>query len=266
MTTLTPFANPPTPPVSASPDELASSQTAMTLARLRELVLSGELRAGARIAELGLVERLGVSRTPIRAALQRLEHEGILEALPNGGYRVRQFDICDIEDAIELRGAMEGLASRLAAERGITGEQLTRARELLVCMDVVLSDSHFTEQHLQTFFARNEEFHHLIVEMCGSTVLRLQLERLHSLPFASPGAFVRVNSLLPQTLVALRLAQEQHQALIDAIARREGARAEALSQEHARRARQLLMFAVKFRATELVEGGALIRRTSSAAA
>ena len=55
------------------------------LLKLRELILSGELAGGTRIAELAIVERIGVSRTPIRAALMRLEQEGLLEALPNGG-------------------------------------------------------------------------------------------------------------------------------------------------------------------------------------
>ena len=79
----------------------------------------GELPGGARIAELTLVEKLGVSRTPIRAALMRLEQEGLLHRLPGGGYAVRTFSETDVADAIELRGTMEGLAARLAAERGV---------------------------------------------------------------------------------------------------------------------------------------------------
>ena len=70
------------------------------LLRLRELILSGELAGGTRIAELAIVERIGVSRTPIRAALMRLEQEGLLEALPNGGYAVKAFSERDIADAI----------------------------------------------------------------------------------------------------------------------------------------------------------------------
>ena len=54
--------------------------------RLREMILAGELPGGARIAELSIVEKLGFSRTPIRAALMRLEQEGLLDALPNGGW------------------------------------------------------------------------------------------------------------------------------------------------------------------------------------
>ncbi len=59
--------------------------------RLREMILAGELPGGARIAEVAISEQLGVSRTPVRTALMRLEQEGLLEALPNGGYAVRTF-------------------------------------------------------------------------------------------------------------------------------------------------------------------------------
>ena len=66
------------------------------LLRLRELILSGELAGGTRIAELAVVERLGMSRTPIRAALVRLEQEGLLAALPNGGFVVQSFSESDV--------------------------------------------------------------------------------------------------------------------------------------------------------------------------
>ncbi|RYF34265.1 MAG: GntR family transcriptional regulator, partial [Comamonadaceae bacterium] len=88
----------------AAETEIGGSQAVKAQLRLREMILAGELPAGARIAELAIVERLGVSRTPIRAALMRLEQEGLLEALPNGGYAVRTFSERDVSDAIEMRG------------------------------------------------------------------------------------------------------------------------------------------------------------------
>ncbi|MDZ4356743.1 MAG: Rieske 2Fe-2S domain-containing protein, partial [Variovorax sp.] len=90
----------------ARPDVGVESAQVRALLQLRELILSGELAGGSRIAELAIVERLGVSRTPIRAALMRLEQEGLLEALPNGGYVVQTFSERDIADAIELRGTL----------------------------------------------------------------------------------------------------------------------------------------------------------------
>ena len=87
------------------------------LLQLRELILSGELAGGSRITELAVVQRLGASRTPVRAALMRLEQEGLLEALPSGGYAIKTFSERDVSEAIELRGTLEGLSARLAAER-----------------------------------------------------------------------------------------------------------------------------------------------------
>src|SRR5258705_12815118 len=97
--------------------EVPPSQTARTQLQLRELIGGGELRPGQRIAELALVERLGASRTPIRMALVRLQEEGLLDALPNGGFVVKDFSEADIRDAIEVRGTLEGLAARIVAGR-----------------------------------------------------------------------------------------------------------------------------------------------------
>ncbi len=115
----------------ADADDGAGSQTVRAQLRLRELILGGELAPGARIPELALVERLGVSRTPVRAALVRLAEEGLLEALPGGGFAVRDFSETDICDAIELRGTLEGLAARLAAERGVGAVVLAGFRDCL---------------------------------------------------------------------------------------------------------------------------------------
>ena len=106
--------------MNATADLAEPSQTVRVQLRLRELILGGELKPGARIAELTLVERLGASRTPIRMALVRLQEEGLLEALPHGGFAVKDFSESDIHDAIELRGTLEGLCARLAAERGVS--------------------------------------------------------------------------------------------------------------------------------------------------
>ncbi len=80
--------------MSALADEGAEpslSQTVRALLALREAVLEGALQPGERISEPSMAKRIGLSRTPIRAALMRLEEEGLLDALPTGGYAVRAF-------------------------------------------------------------------------------------------------------------------------------------------------------------------------------
>src|SRR6516165_5411906 len=95
----------------------ASSQTARATLALREMLVKGQFRPGERIREVPLAAQLHVSRIPLHLALERLAHEGFLEARPTRGFVVQQFSTEDIYDAIELRGLLEGGAARLAAQR-----------------------------------------------------------------------------------------------------------------------------------------------------
>jgi GntR family transcriptional regulator of vanillate catabolism len=230
-------------PVPAA-DESGGSQGVKAQLRLREMILAGELPGGARIAELTLVERLGVSRTPIRAALMRLEQEGLLEALPNGGYAVRTFSERDVADAIELRGTVEGLAARLAAERGVAPEVLDEARACLLAIDQLLERPALDDEAFTRYVDLNQRFHNLLSDMCGSPVLAREIERVVNLPFASPSGFVVVQANSPQARDMLVVAQDQHRQVLDAIEQREGARAEAIMREHSRLAQRNLREAV----------------------
>ena len=243
-------------------DTAAPSQTVKAELRLRELVVGGELQPGQRIAELALVERIGVSRTPIRAALHRLAEEGLLDALPGGGFVVKQFSEADIHDAIELRGTLEGLAARLAAERGASPLLLAQARECLAAIDAVLAAPALDEAALADYAEHNARLHELLAAMAGSALVQRQLERATALPFASPNAFVLAAAA--RSRESLLVAQAQHRAAVDAIAAREGARAEALMREHARIAQDNLREALKSpRTRPQIPGAGLIRRRGS---
>src|SRR2546428_10004599 len=92
-----------------------ASQTARALILVREMLLRGEVARGERISELPLVARLGMSRTPIRLALERLAHIGLLEATATGGFTVREVPLAASHDAIEVPGGLEGTDARRAA-------------------------------------------------------------------------------------------------------------------------------------------------------
>jgi GntR family transcriptional regulator of vanillate catabolism len=236
-----------------------ASQAVKALLRLRELILAGELPGGARIAELAIVERLGVSRTPIRAALMRLEQEGLLQRLPSGGYAVRTFSETDVADAIELRGTMEGLAARLAAERGVDPAVLADTRACLDQIDVTLSPSTLDDEGFSRYVELNARFHLLLSRMVGSDVVARELDRVKGLPFASPSAFVVVQTHSRQARDMLVIAQDQHRQVLDAIERREGARAEAIMREHSRITRRNLLAAVQAARVDGLPGAQLIR-------
>jgi len=241
--------------------EESSSQAVKAQLKLRELILAAGLPAGARIAELTLVDLLGVSRTPIRAALIRLEQEGLLDALPHGGYAVRTFSEAEVSDAIELRGTVEGLAARLAAERGVDPQVLRQAQTCLDEIDAVLADAALSDRTFSAYVLMNHQFHTLLGAMSGSRVLVREIERVASQPFASPSGFVGVQFNSPQSRDMLIMAQHQHREVLKAIALREGARAESLMREHSRLAQTNLKAAIRSPQAVAVPGVQLIRKS-----
>jgi len=242
-------------------------QTVKALLGIRELILSGELPPGARISELAVVERIGVSRTPVRAALARLQEEGLLEPIASRGYAVRAFSEVEIRDAIEVRGTLEGLAARFAAERGVTAAETARLHECMDQIDAILASSDRTIDSFTQYVTANDRFHRLLIEVAHSDVLCRQIERAVSLPFASPSGFVMAQATLPAARDVLIIAQAQHCSVVEAIAQREGARAQALMQEHARIAHKNLQLALASQtAMDLVPGSNLIRRRIHASA
>ena len=223
-----------------APDSPSHSQTVRAELRLREMILAADLAPGERIVELALVDKLGVSRTPIRAALLRLSQEGLLAPLPHGGYAVRTFTEKDVSDAIELRGMLEGLAARLAAERGCQQKELAQAQSLLSPIDQLLSSPQLDEAAFGDYVSLNEAFHAWLMDAAASDVVRREWERVVGLPFASPSGFVLSQANSPQSRDRLIVAQDQHQQVLQAIASREGSRAEAIMREHSRLAQRNL--------------------------
>lgn len=215
------------------------SRTLKAVLRLRDMIACGVLPPGERLLEVQLVDRLEVSRTPIRAALLRLEQEGLLEALPSGGYVVRRLSEPDAMIAIEMRGTLEGLAARLAAERGASPASLGAARELLAGLDALIRPDE-TNIDIAAYVALNASFHALITEMSGSDLLAREIDRVAAMPFASPSALVPLEPSSLATHHVLTIAQHQHHLVIEAIEARQGARAEDLMREHARNAQRNL--------------------------
>lgn len=241
--------------------ERGPSQTGRALLDLRELLLTGAIRPGERLTEVALVERLGVSRTPVRSALARLAQEGFLDELPGGGYVARAFSEADVADAIEIRGTLEGLAVRLAAERGVGPRLMEQLEACLAELDAVVARPDIDADDFSAYVELNGRFHGLMLEAAASPALARQMERAVALPFASPSGLVRAQAVLPASRVLLAVAQEQHRCLVEAIQAREGARAEALAREHARLAIRNLRLALDSPVTrDLIPGAALLRR------
>jgi GntR family transcriptional regulator of vanillate catabolism len=248
------------------------SQTGRTLLNLRGMLLRGDFQAGERLSELPLVARLGVSRTPIRLALDRLAHEGLLEPSPTGGFVVRAFSVEDIWDAIETRGILEGAAARLASERLEHDSELVQLREYRDEMDAMIrlngDPDKIAEPDIDSF-ARyldlNEAFHSEIVTLAKSAMLRRALDRVTSVPFASPSALVYVRARLPKAPQMFAIAHEHHRAIVESIEHRQGARAEAVAREHSRMTRHNVELALSDASIlSGVPGASLIRIPATA--
>jgi GntR family transcriptional regulator of vanillate catabolism len=217
----------------------AKTHAMRAVIELRKRILGGELPGGMRLFEVPMAEQLQISRTPVREAMSRLAEEGLLERARNGGFIVRTFSFADVVDAIELRGVLEGTAARMAAERGVSPEALAGISAVVAKLDECFGNG--PEQvDFDRYAELNAEFHHLLAGLSGSDIVRREVERATRLPFASPSAFLPDRSDIAAFRRSLGSAQEQHRAIVAAIAAREGTRAEMIAREHARTARHNL--------------------------
>jgi len=208
------------------------SQLDKAILGLRSLILGGSFSGGQRLPEVAVAKQLGLSRTPLRQAMDRLVAEGLLERIATGGCCVATFSKEDIADAIEIRGVIEGTAARMAAERGIPAHLLNEASDALNAIDNALADP--DDLDFDSYVTQNARFHDVLARSCQSTLIAREIERMSLLPLASPSAFLSAQALIPDFQDSLRYAQHQHRAIVEAITNREGARAEALTREHAR--------------------------------
>lgn len=206
---------------------------------VRDRILLGDLAQGDRVSEVALAEELGISRTPLREAMRELVDQGLLEKMATGGCRVSSFTKRDVQDAITLRGLLEGAVFRMAAERGISDDQKSTCQLILDDIDDALGDT-AADINFDRYVTLNQTFHEQMASLCDSLVMLTELARVSKRPMAGPSAFLNDQAMAPQTLRSLYVAQDQHRAMLDAIANREGARAEALAREHARLAHRNL--------------------------
>lgn len=238
------------------------SQTARALVQLRASLMRGEFAPGERMSELPLVARLGVSRTPIRMALERLAHMGLLDVSSSGGFTVRGYTPSEALDAIEIRGVLEGTAARLAAERLDAVEDIEPLRRLGLAMDRL---DRLTLDSFAHYMDLNEAFHAAIIDLARSAMVKRAVKQAVSLPFASPSAMVFPTSGLAHADETLALAKQHHQALVDAIQTRQGTRAEHLAREHAFIGRRVLALALSDTdALSKVPGASLISLSAQA--
>jgi TetR/AcrR family transcriptional regulator, cholesterol catabolism regulator len=210
-----------------------NSRRAQTLVAVREMVLRGEFTPRRAIEQVELSKALGASRPIVRATLEKLHQEGLLEELSEGVYVPRVFSGHDIADAIEARGALESLAAGLAARRGVDSAQLDRARRINAALVETTAWFSTTEsptaEQMARFGELNLAFHKALIALARSPILELSLDRVQSIAFASPSAVVT-----PAEPGGFAQAIREHEAILDAIQKGDAVLAETLVREHAR--------------------------------
>ena len=213
--------------------EFMVSRQTRALVRLREMILRGELAPGDRLAEAPVAEMLGVSRTPVRQALPVLAQEGLLSEHPTRGYLVRGFSTADISDAIDVRGALEGLAARRVAERGASRRLIDALRLCLAEGDRILVKRRVRVSDEALYVDMNTQFHRLIVREARSPMIEQSLDRIARIPFAGPQALAFDRTNLDRMYEMLSYAHRQHHFIVSALEHGESSRVEALMRDHA---------------------------------
>ncbi len=207
------------------------SKAAVTLAqsvteRLRTALLEGRFGPEEKLNEESLSAMLKVSRTPVRSALHGLAAEGLLDYVPNRGYSVRSVDLAQLTAAFDVRGVLEGLAARLAAQRGLSDELQFSVREALVEGDRVLAKGRLLVADRPIFSDVNARFHASVLQAADNRMVRDMLRLCHNIPASSE------RNVLWEDHHWLRRSHDDHHRIFDAIQRRDGPRAEVLMREH----------------------------------
>ncbi|HQS01134.1 MAG: GntR family transcriptional regulator [Pseudomonadota bacterium] len=217
------------------------------LIQLRDLILRGEFEPGQRLAEQQLAERLGASRTPVRAALVTLEQEGLVEANETGKFLVRQFTPREVADAIAVRGHLEGMAARLVAEHGVSRQLQLDLQACLDDGDSALAANPLDYESYAAYAVVNDRFHALVLEASGNRALQRAVALNDKLPFAPASAMLPMQGTVALDRDWMLYAHRQHHMLFAALKAGEGARAQALAIEHTEVAQMNMRMALERR-------------------
>ena len=190
---------------------------------IRESVLSGVSPPGTHLAEETLAEMTGLSRTPVREALQRLASEGLVTNEPNGRCYVASFDTTEIQSIFEIRARLESYAAQLAAERRNAAdlESLRAINDRIEALGHIVSN-----EALVAFVDLNTQFHRLILDMSGSRNLRIAATAAVAVPL------VLLKHFVWHEPVNVALSNAQHREIIAALEAGNGPWAAACMANH----------------------------------
>jgi DNA-binding GntR family transcriptional regulator len=193
------------------------------------MVLDNALPAGAQLLEEEAAARLGMSRTPVREAMQRLARDGMVEIRPRHGMRVLPISPGDMAEIYDLLYALESTAAEIVAERGAEAPGLASLDEAVDAMDAALA-----REDLRAWAQADERFHLALVELTGNRRLidavATYWDQAHRVRVATLGLRPRPTR-----------SNDDHRALVAAIRARDGKRAREIHSEHRKRSGIMLV-------------------------
>jgi DNA-binding GntR family transcriptional regulator len=198
------------------------------VARVRMMLLEGEITPGARIPERELCEQLKISRTPLREALKVLAAEGLVQLLPNRGSRAARLTEKDVRDLFEVCQGLEALAGELACERIGDAEvdEIATAHAAMV--------QHYHAGDLIQYYRCNRAIHEAIVAAAGNPALSGLYESVTA-------RIRRARYFTPMTPPRWALAVQEHEAILNALRRRDGVGLSHILRTHMRHKREEVM-------------------------
>jgi DNA-binding GntR family transcriptional regulator len=176
---------------------------------VRENLIEGRIAPGARIPERELCETMKISRTPLREALKVLAAEGHVTLLPNRGARATKLTQVDVRDLFEVSAALEAAAGELACQR-ITPDETAILTNLHATMA-----QHYADRSLAAYYACNRAIHEGIVRASGNAVLIATYESISA-------RIRRARYIAPMTETHWEVAMQEHDAMNNALIRRDG--------------------------------------------
>ena len=208
------------------PQRRSLGQTAYD--RLKHAIVRGDFPAGSHMIENRIAAALGISRTPVREAIHKLEREGLLKRLPTGGYFVVGLSRQDIEETFCIRSVLESYAARLATLRFQEKDLLSmeeKIEEYQACLD---------GGHLEELARINTEFHDLLYALSQSPKLIEMINGLRE-------PILRFRKILLNVGDMARRSNEDHRMMMACIHRRDAEAVEKLVREHILRGQEVIL-------------------------
>jgi len=227
--------------------EGTTTRVRATAETIRQMILGGKLPAGERLRAQKLADHLGVSRTPVTEALAVLHREGLLEYGVNRGYGVKRFGVKSFMDAYDARQVLEGLACRLAAERGLKPEVALRLEQNIDETEEALFGDRWDAVEQESWRLLNFEYHDLLLASADNAFVSAAVANARALPpIFDSGAGEALSEFWPQLdRNYSQQAYSDHRRILEAVLAGQGTRAESLMREH--------VFAGREKARQIVE-------------